>query len=85
MKRFFLRKFFATCADIAPGSGGAEEIRVAALPDQMCRLVKTPKLHIADTGLACALPGMDDAALAKDRGALGQLPETFVFQLGLRA
>jgi predicted AAA+ superfamily ATPase len=48
--------------------------------NHMSRLVKTPKLHISDTGLACALLGMDDAALAKDRGVLGQLLETFVFQ-----
>ena len=44
------------------------------------RLVKTPKLHIGDTGLACALTGVDAAALYDDRALLGQFLETFVFQ-----
>ncbi len=44
------------------------------------RLVKTPKLHIGDTGLACALLGIDARTLASDRTLLGQLLETFVFQ-----
>lgn len=44
------------------------------------RLIKTPKLHIGDTGLACALLGTDAAGLAADRGTLGQLVETFVLQ-----
>ena len=44
------------------------------------RLVKTPKLHIGDTGLACALLGVDAPVLAADRALLGQLLETFVFQ-----
>ena len=44
------------------------------------RLVKTPKLHLGDTGLACALLGVDAAALAADRALLGQLLETFVLQ-----
>ena len=44
------------------------------------RLVKTPKLHIGDTGLACALLGADARALASDRQLLGQLLETFVYQ-----
>lgn len=44
------------------------------------RLVKTPKLHLGDTGLACALLGVDAAGLAADRSLLGQLLETFVFQ-----
>ena len=42
--------------------------------------MKTPKLHLGDTGLACALLGMDAAALSADRTLLGQLLETFVFQ-----
>jgi uncharacterized protein len=46
----------------------------------MSRLVKTPKLHVGDTGLACALLGIDDAALTKDRAMFGQLLETFIFQ-----
>jgi hypothetical protein len=48
--------------------------------NRLSRLVKTPKLHLGDTGLACALLGFDGAALATDRPLLGQLLETFVFQ-----
>ena len=48
--------------------------------NRLSRLVKTPKLHLGDTGLACALLGVDAADLATDRGLLGQLLETFVFQ-----
>ena len=44
------------------------------------RLVKTPKLHIGDTGIACALTGLNHAALTADRARLGHLLETFVFQ-----
>ena len=47
---------------------------------RLSRLVKSPKLHVGDTGLACALLGVDGAALAADRPLLGQLLETFVFQ-----
>ena len=48
--------------------------------NRLRRLVKTPKLHIGDTGLACALLGIDARGLAKHRGLLGQLLESFVFQ-----
>lgn len=48
--------------------------------NRLSRLIKTPKLHVGDTGLACALLGLDAAALVQDRGMLGQLLETFVFQ-----
>ena len=44
------------------------------------RLIKTPKLHIGDTGLACALLGASAQSLRADRPLLGQLLETFVFQ-----
>ena len=44
------------------------------------RLIKTPKLHLGDTGVGCALLGVDAAALKQDRPLLGQLLETFVFQ-----
>jgi uncharacterized protein len=44
------------------------------------RLVKTPKLHLGDTGLACALLGRDAGSLMQDRTAFGPLLETFVFQ-----
>jgi predicted AAA+ superfamily ATPase len=48
--------------------------------NQTSRLVKTPKLHIGDTGLACSLLGLDAAALAADRAQLGPMLETFVYQ-----
>ena len=48
--------------------------------NRLSRLIKTPKLHVGDTGLACALLGLDAAALMQDRGMLGHLLETFVFQ-----
>ena len=44
------------------------------------RLVKTPKMHLGDTGLACGLLGLDAATLSADRARLGPLLETFVFQ-----
>lgn len=46
----------------------------------LSRLVKTPKMHIEDTGVACALLGLNAATLKKDRSVLGHLLETFVFQ-----
>lgn len=48
--------------------------------NRLSRLIKTPKLHLTDTGVACALMGLDEAALSDDRGTLGQLLETFVLQ-----
>ncbi|MDE2684976.1 MAG: ATP-binding protein [Chloroflexota bacterium] len=48
--------------------------------NRLSRLVKTPKLHIGDTGLGCALLGIGPVALAQDRTFFGQLLETFVFQ-----
>lgn len=48
--------------------------------NRMSRLVKTPKLHVGDTGLACALLGIDGLRLSADRDLLGQLLETFVYQ-----
>lgn len=48
--------------------------------NRLSRLVKTPKLHVGDTGLACALIGLDAEGLWKDRPSLGPLLETFVFQ-----
>ena len=44
------------------------------------RLVKTPKLHIADTGIACALMRMNAAALSANRPFYGHLLETWVLQ-----
>lgn len=48
--------------------------------NRLSRLVKTPKLHLSDTGVAASLLGVDEAALWKDRALLGQLLETFVIQ-----
>ena len=47
--------------------------------NRMSRLVKTSKLHLSETGLACALLGVDATDLAADRPLLGQLLETFVY------
>lgn len=48
--------------------------------NRLSRLVKTPKLHIGDTGIASTLLGLDATGLYEDRETLGQLPETFVYQ-----
>ena len=48
--------------------------------NRMSRLVKSPKLHMGDTGVTATLLGLDGGALAKDRTLLGQVLETFVFQ-----
>jgi hypothetical protein len=48
--------------------------------NRLKRLVKRPKLHVGDTGVACALLGVDAARLDADRPALGSMLETFVLQ-----
>ncbi|MBI4230391.1 MAG: ATP-binding protein [Planctomycetes bacterium] len=48
--------------------------------NRLSRLIKTPKLHLGDTGVACALLEIDAPALAADRPTLGLLLETFLFQ-----
>ncbi|MCB1058288.1 MAG: ATP-binding protein [Acidobacteria bacterium] len=48
--------------------------------NRLSRVIKTPKLHLGDTGVACALLGLDAEALHNDRQILGLLLETFVFQ-----
>jgi hypothetical protein len=48
--------------------------------NRLSRLIKTPKLHLCDTGLATALLGVDAAALWSDRPLYGQLLETFIYQ-----
>jgi predicted AAA+ superfamily ATPase len=48
--------------------------------NRISRLIKTPKIHLGDTGLGCALLGVDGTSLWRDRGLYGQLLETFVFQ-----
>lgn len=44
------------------------------------RIVKSPKMHMGDTGLACALIGVDASGIAAGRTLLGRLLETFVCQ-----
>ncbi len=44
------------------------------------RLIKTPELHLGNTGLACALLGMDTEMLWQDRALFGHLLETFIHQ-----
>lgn len=48
--------------------------------NRLSRLIKTPKVHLGDPGLACTLLGLDAAGLASDRGVLGRILETYVFQ-----
>ncbi len=48
--------------------------------NRLSRLVKAPKLHLGDTGIAATLLGLDAGALYQDRAAFGQLLETFVYQ-----
>ena len=44
------------------------------------RLIKSPKMHMKDTGLALALLEGDAETLHQDRDLLGQMAETFVYQ-----
>ncbi len=48
--------------------------------NRLSRLVKRPKLHVGDTGVACALLGVDASRLQRDRDLLGQVLESFVLQ-----
>lgn len=48
--------------------------------NRISRLIKTPKVHIGDTGIACSLLGLDAESLRSDRKIFGQILETFVFQ-----
>lgn len=48
--------------------------------NRLSRMVKTPKLHVNDTGVACSLLGMEAESLYADRSIYGQMLETFVFQ-----
>lgn len=47
--------------------------------NRISRLVKGPKVRIADTGLGCSLLGLSADALWLDREAFGQMLETFVY------
>lgn len=46
--------------------------------NHLSRLIKTPKLHLLDTGLLATLRGLTPERLARDRSAWGALLETFV-------
>jgi uncharacterized protein len=46
--------------------------------NRMSRLIKTPKLHMLDSGLLAALTDADAAGLLKDHSRFGPLLETFV-------
>jgi uncharacterized protein len=48
--------------------------------NNLSRLIKTPKLHVGDTGFACALLGLDSHALSRERAIFGHMLETFVYQ-----
>jgi len=48
--------------------------------NHLSRLIKTPKLHLTDTGLTCALLGISSNTLWQDKTLLGQILETFIFQ-----
>lgn len=48
--------------------------------NRLSRLIKTPKVHLCDSGLACALLEVAGDSLWKDKTLLGQVLETFVFQ-----
>lgn len=48
--------------------------------NRLSRLIKTHRLHLGDTGLACSLLGIDSKSLREDKALLGQLLETFIYQ-----
>ena len=48
--------------------------------NRLSRLIKTPKLHVGDTGVACAVLNHSVAALREDRTLLGHLLETYAVQ-----
>lgn len=48
--------------------------------NRLNRLIKSPKLHISDTGLGAALMHLDAASLYENRRLMGQLLETFIHQ-----
>jgi hypothetical protein len=48
--------------------------------NRLSRLIKTPKLHVTDTGVACALLETNSTGLQANRELFGHLLETFVLQ-----
>ena len=47
--------------------------------NRLKRLVKTPKIHLTDTGLACSILNVTASDLRDDRKLLGQMLESFVY------
>jgi uncharacterized protein len=47
--------------------------------NRLKRLVKTPKIHLTDTGLACSILNVTAADMRDDRRLFGQMLETFVY------
>jgi len=48
--------------------------------NRLSRLIKTPKLHLGDTGVASAVLDLTPDMLREDRATLGRLLETYVVQ-----
>ncbi|MBL1275942.1 MAG: ATP-binding protein [Ectothiorhodospiraceae bacterium] len=48
--------------------------------NRLSRLIRTPKMHLSDTGLTCALLGINSLTLWQNKTLLGQLLETFIYQ-----
>lgn len=47
--------------------------------NELQRLIKTPKIHMVDTGVLCHLRGISRKAFEADRSKFGAVLETFVF------
>lgn len=50
------------------------------LRNRASRLIKSPKVYIADSGLACYLAGVDRSAPGKDEPLMGAMFETYIAQ-----
>jgi predicted AAA+ superfamily ATPase len=50
------------------------------LGNRSSRLIKSPKLYVSDTGLACHLAGLDTSSSVKNDPLFGALLETYVAQ-----
>lgn len=48
--------------------------------NRLSRLIKTPKMHLTDTGLICSLMRVNAQSLWQDKALLGQVLETYVHQ-----
>lgn len=53
--------------------------------NELKRTIKQAKVHFVDTGLLCALRGINEAALQSDRNLMGSLMETWVCSELLKA